>query len=153
MTKMRKLTPYLLIALLAVLSLSPGIRSSVNNRIGVVHADDDKEEEDEKDDEEEEEEDDASLSGETTAPQPITETKSIPVKVVTIAPEYSTDTDGDKLVDAIDPNPDVPQEKYFTDSDSDGVPDAFDQYPDANDFYITADSDDDGNGISDSIEQ
>ncbi len=68
-------------------------------------------------------------------------------------PEFLTDTDGDGLVDAIDPEPQYDQRKYFTDSDSDGVPDAFDQHPGEDDFAYHDDEDMNLNGILDSYEQ
>jgi len=75
-------------------------------------------------------------------------------KVVTVTPqEYQTDTDGDGLVDAIDPNPKRRQQDYFTDSDGDSVPDAFDRHPGEDDLaYSEMDTDLDGNGIIDAYE-
>ena len=73
-------------------------------------------------------------------------TKQVPVTSVVIPPEYVTDTDGDGLVDAIDPDPKVPQKDYFTDDDGDGVANALDRHPGEDDFtYIDATAD--ANGI------
>ncbi len=67
--------------------------------------------------------------------------------------EYLTDTDGDGLVDGIDPDPSVHQQEYFTDTDGDSVPNAFDLHHDADDFsYIEEATDTDGNGILDQFE-
>jgi hypothetical protein len=68
-------------------------------------------------------------------------------------PEFLIDTDGDRLVDAIDPEPTRDNREYFTDTDDDGVPDAFDQYHDEDDFSYHDDTDSNGNGILDSYEQ
>lgn len=75
-------------------------------------------------------------------------------KVVTVTPpEYRTDTDGDGLVDAIDPDPNRHQRDYFTDTDGDSVSDAFDRHPGEDDFaYVEGDADVNGNGIIDTYE-
>ncbi|MGB5019115.1 MAG: hypothetical protein WBO66_05300, partial [Candidatus Moraniibacteriota bacterium] len=67
-------------------------------------------------------------------------------------PEFLTDTDGDLLVDAIDPEPNRDQREYFTDTDGDGVPNAFDKHHDEDDFAYHDDDDADKNGILDSYE-
>lgn len=68
-------------------------------------------------------------------------------------PAYRTDTDGDGLVDAIDPDPKHPQQGYFTDTDGDSVPDIFDRHPGEDDFaYVESGTDSDGNGIVDAYE-
>jgi hypothetical protein len=68
-------------------------------------------------------------------------------------PEFLKDTDGDYLVDGIDPEPTRDNREYFTDTDGDGVPNAFDQYHDEDDFSYHDDTDLDGNGILDSYER
>jgi hypothetical protein len=67
-------------------------------------------------------------------------------------PEFLTDTDGDLLVDAIDPEPNRDQREYFTDTDGDGVPNAFDKHHDDDDFAYYDDDDTNKNGILDSYE-
>ncbi len=72
-------------------------------------------------------------------------TKQVPVMSVVTPAEYATDTDGDGLVDAVDPDPKVPQQAYFTDDDGDGVPNLFDKHPGEDDFaYIDATADTNG---------
>ena len=75
-------------------------------------------------------------------------------KVETVTPqEYQIDSDGDGLVDAIDPDPKRSQKDYFTDSDGDSVPDAFDRHSGEDDFaYSDANTDTNGNGIIDAYE-
>lgn len=66
---------------------------------------------------------------------------------------YDGDTDGDGLVDAIDPDPSIPQEKYYTDSDGDTIPDALDKYPGVDDFFVEADdAEKNKNGVLDWME-
>ena len=86
--------------------------------------------------------------------QNITEYKPITKTVVVTDEAYQKDTDGDGLVDAIDPDPFKAQSEYFTDTDGDGVPNAFDQHHDEDDFaYYDSETDENGNGIIDSYEQ
>jgi hypothetical protein len=68
--------------------------------------------------------------------------------------QYKKDSDGDLLVDAIDPSPLVKQSEYFTDTDNDGVPNAFDRRHDEDDFayFDDAEKDANNNGILDSYE-
>ncbi len=122
----------------------------------VASADDDEEDEDE-DEEEHEEEDEEETK--TSKPKTIKVVKEVieyrPVTETVIVTEaaYAVDTDSDALVDAIDPDPLVPQSEYFTDTDNDGVPNALDRYHDEDDFsYYEFETDDDGNGILDSYE-
>ena len=80
-------------------------------------------------------------------------TKQVPVTSVVTPPEYVTDTDGDGLADAIDPDPKVPQQDYFLDDDGDGVPNAYDKHPGQDDFTFFDDQTDaNHNGIIDSYE-
>ncbi len=76
------------------------------------------------------------------------------VETVTVLEEsYKMDTDGDTLVDALDPDPLIDQHEYFTDTDNDGVPNALDQFHDEDDFsYYEFETDDNNNGIIDSYE-
>lgn len=116
------------------------------------------EEDDDEDEDEEEEEDEDYEDSDDETPQESYETvvqlapQPIVKNVTVIDPEFTTDTDGDKLVDAIDPNPTIPQWKFFTDTDNDGVAEAFDLHPNENDFlYITLE-DSNNNGIVDTFE-
>ncbi len=62
------------------------------------------------------------------------------------------DTDGDLLVDGLDPHPTVPEQAYFTDDDGDDVPNALDQYPGLDDFFVFPDdADQDGDGVRDVV--
>ena len=81
------------------------------------------------------------------------ETKQVSSTVLVTPPEYQTDTDGDGLVDAIDPDPKVRQQEYFTDTDGDSVANAFDRHHGEDDLtYSEVDTDADGNGIIDAYE-
>lgn len=114
--------------------------------------------EDEEESEEEHKEENREVPLENTVP---TETPTALVEVVP-APKvtyvwvtdagYDVDTDKDGLVDAIDPDPQIPQIKYFTDTDSDGIPDALDQYPGEKDYSVFEDQDANHNGVLDSYE-
>jgi hypothetical protein len=119
-------------------------------------------EEDEKEEEHEEEYDDDYNSNKDVIKyetETITITEEIPVteeletvQVLTIDPSFKKDTDGDKLVDAIDPHPEASELLYFTDTDEDGVADAYDKYSDEDDFYYMTYTDENENGISDYFE-
>lgn len=76
-------------------------------------------------------------------------------KVIIVTEEaYTLDTDGDQLVDALDPDPLIKQSEYFEDIDGDGVPNALDKHHDEDDFaYIETEADENNNGILDSYEQ
>jgi len=64
-------------------------------------------------------------------------------KTVTILDEkFRIDTDGDLLVDGLDPHPTVPESEYFTDDDEDAIPNAVDRYPGEDDFFVFGDEDD-----------
>jgi hypothetical protein len=83
----------------------------------------------------------------------VIEYKPVQQTVMVTEDAYQKDTDGDLLVDAIDPDPLVHQAEYFTDTDNDGVPNAIDQFHDEDDFsYYEFETDDDNNGILDSYE-
>ena len=71
-------------------------------------------------------------------------------KVVDVTPEeYLRDTDGDGLVDAIDPHPTIPESEFWTDTDSDGIPNAYDKHHDEDDFSYFDDTDANHDGILD----
>lgn len=124
--------------------------------ISSVYAEDDGEE---KYDEEEEEEYEKGESEEPTSQT--VKTKSVPIYktvlvtkiITTLDPIFTTDQDGDRLVDGLDPHPTVPEREYFTDDDDDGVSNVFDMYRDEDDFaYYEEENDDNGDGILDSYE-
>lgn len=79
--------------------------------------------------------------------QPVTET------YVETEPGYATDDDADGLVDALDPDPAVPQTAYFTDDDGDSVPNALDTRPGVDDILALDElNDSNANGILDAYE-
>lgn len=122
---------------------------------------DDHEDEDEEEEEDDEDEDEDEEEEETKSSKPktikvikqVVEYKPVTETVVVTEEAYAKDTDGDLLVDALDPDPRIAQSEYFTDTDDDGVPNAIDHYPDEDDFaYYEMETDDNGNGILDSYE-
>lgn len=119
--------------------------------------DDDHEEDDEDDDHSSSSSSSQSTSSSTKmVTKSITtyETRQVLVTTMVTPPEYVTDTDGDSLVDAIDPDPSVPQQAYFTDDDGDSIPNALDHHPGDDDFAFFDDlTDADNNGIIDSYER
>lgn len=127
-----------LLAILSLLSIPIYFAQITPSSTGKVFA----EEEEEDDDREEEDDEDYIQETQTIVEAPIL----IPVGL------YAIDTDGDGLVDALDPDIKVPQQKYFTDTDKDGIADIFDTYADENDFSFIDDSDSNNNGIWDSLE-
>jgi hypothetical protein len=117
---------------------------------GVFAEDDDNEYEQEYDDERE---DRANQETTTTQTKQVTEYKPVTEIVLVVPEEYTKDSDGDKLVDALDPNPTIHQQEFFTDTDDDGVPNAFDKHHDEDDFaYYEQETDNNHNGIIDSYE-
>jgi hypothetical protein len=125
----------------------------------VVFADED-EEEDEEDEEEDEEDDDddddredSSASRSVRSKETVITTYRLVQKTVTVLDEkFRVDTDGDLLVDGLDPHPAVPESEYFTDDDEDAVPNAVDAYPGEDDFLVFDDGEDrDKDGILDSF--
>ncbi len=123
-------------------------------------------EDDEDENEREDEGDDERKSSTSTTSTSSSKTKTIKVvknvivykpvteTIVVTEEAYTKDTDGDLLVDAIDPDPLIKQSEYFTDIDGDGVPNALDKYHDEDDFsYYDFETDDNDNGILDSYEQ
>lgn len=95
-------------------------------------------------------------STKTSESKPVTtqvvETVPVITYVTVVDNGYNVDTDGDGLVDALDPNPEVHQKEFFTDSDGDGVADAYDRYPGEDDFHYIQFQDDNNNGILDFLE-
>lgn len=124
-------------------------------RVGIASADDDDdddEDEDDEDDDEDEEEEDREERKETISVTRY-EVRQVSRVVTVLAPEYGRDTDGDLLVDGIDPNPLVHQKEYFTDTDGDGVPNVFDRFSGEDDFAYFEEDDADRNGILDTYER
>jgi hypothetical protein len=108
---------------------------------GVVFAEDDEDEEDEEDeeddeDEEDEEDDDEKDTKKSYQESVITTYKLVEKTVTTLDEKFKIDTDGDLLVDGLDPHPTVPESAYFSDDDEDAVPNAVDAYPGKDDFFI-----------------
>jgi len=126
------------------------------SRVALADDDEEEDEEDEENDEDEEDddEDDASGSRLASSKETVLTTYRLVEKTVTVLDEkFRTDTDGDLLVDGLDPHPTVPEKEYFTDDDEDAVPNALDVYPGEDDFFIFEDTDDqDGDGILDSFQ-
>lgn len=119
--------------------------------VGTAYAEDDEDDEEEDDEEEDKDE----KEEKTTETRYVThyEVRQVPKTVTVIPTEYETDTDGDRLVDALDPDPDTHQREYFTDDDGDVVPNAFDRYPGEDDFaYFDSMYDTNDDGIVDSFE-
>jgi hypothetical protein len=118
-----------------------------------VSADDDEEEDEDDDEEEDEEEDESSQPKTVKVMKEVVEYRPVIEKVVITEEAYAKDTDGDLLVDALDPDPVRKQSEYFTDTDGDGVPNALDQHPNEDDFsYYESETDNNNNGIIDSYE-
>lgn len=108
---------------------------------------------DHEDEDEEEEETKSSKPKTIKVIKQVVEYKPVTETVVVTEEAYAKDTDGDLLVDALDPDPRIAQSEYFTDTDDDGVPNAIDHYPEEDDFaYYEMETDDNGNGILDSYE-
>lgn len=119
-------------------------------------------EEDEDREEEEDEDDDSESSATQSAPKTKTikvikeviEYRPVTETIIVTEAAYAKDADGDTLVDAIDPDPLVPQSEYFTDIDGDGIPNALDRHHDEDDFaYYDFETDTNENGILDSYEE
>jgi len=138
---------------------------------GVVYADHDEEDEEEDDDDqheedEEDEKDDDDDDYEQTVEEETYEFIEVPVEnetnaieestsavyTTTIEAGYDKDSDGDKLVDALDPNPTIPEQDFFTDTDNDSIPDVLDEYPNEDDFLYVDFVDTNANGIADEFE-
>ncbi len=136
------------LAVLLVFPVDANVRTGERSLVSVVHADDD---EDEDEDEEEDKDDDKKKE---TVEVTRYEVRQVVRTVVVLAPEYETDTDGDLLVDGVDPDPRVHQREYFTDTDDDGIPNVFDRHHGEDDFaYYDGEDDADSNGLLDSYER
>lgn len=142
-------------------SLSDGFVSDFSkaprNILSTVSADDEYEYEEEDDDDESVSFTTASsmTAGTKQVTQDVVEYRAV-TKTVTVTDEaYTTDSDGDLLMDAIDPNPSVRQSEYFTDIDKDSVPNAFDKHHDEDDFafFDDVETDENNDGILDSYQR
>lgn len=122
----------------------------------VLAEDDEDEDEDEEEEEYEDEDDDREEAKTTVKEKKQTVTRYVTERVeqvVDVTPkEFLRDTDGDRLVDGVDPHPSIHESEFFTDIDQDGVPNALDRYHDEDDFAFFDDSDDNSNGILDTYE-
>lgn len=105
-------------------------------------------------DEEEEAPQEEKTSGTSSRPKEtiVTTYQKVQKTVVVLDEKFRRDTDGDLVVDGLDPHPTVPEQAYFTDDDEDGVPNALDQYPAADDFFAFEDGEDqDQDGVLDAF--
>lgn len=165
------------------LGIGAGFLPSTNGPVSGTFSALAKEYEDEEDEQEEEEEEDEEDEDEyrprsvsVPAPAVVEESVTSPVKTEKVAkpkaviqevvetipvtetyvetdPGYDIDSDGDGLVDAIDPDPVVSQTAYFTDDDGDSVPNAIDTHPGSDDLLMLDElTDANANGILDSYE-
>lgn len=117
-------------------------------------AEDDEEDEDERDEEESDREDRTSKPRTIKVLKEFIEYRPVTKTIIVTEEAYNKDTDGDVLVDALDPDPLIPQSEYFTDIDGDGIPNALDRHHDEDDFtYYEAETDTNNNGILDSYER
>lgn len=89
----------------------------------------------------------------TLGPAQTTTTTKPVIRYITIVdPGFDVDSDGDKLVDALDPNPNIPEQDFFTDDDDDGVPNVSDEHPGEDDYLYLTFEDQNRNGVLDSLE-
>lgn len=130
--------------------------------LATVSAREDEEEEDYEEDDADERGNDSEPATKESAPKTktikvikeVVEYRPVTETIMVTEEAYAKDTDGDVLVDAIDPDPLVPQSEYFTDIDADGIPNALDRHHDEDDFaYYDFETDTNGNGIFDSYEE
>ncbi|NTW45764.1 MAG: hypothetical protein HGB18_01760 [Candidatus Moranbacteria bacterium] len=137
----------MLSAVVSVLVPSFRIPSGFVQQAYVLGEDD---EDDGEDDDGEDDGDGSSSGGTVTVWETRYETRQVTRTVLVMPEEYRTDSDGDRLVDALDPDPKVPQWEYFTDDDGDAVPNVFDRHPDEDDLaYSENGTDADHDGIVD----
>ncbi len=128
---------------------------------GVVLADDedeDDEDEEESDENEDDENDDDEKEGtkisfqESVVTTYRTTYQLVEKTVTTLDEKFKIDTDGDLLVDGLDPHPTTPESAYFTDDDEDAVSNAWDAYPGKDDFFVFDDeADQDHDGLIDAL--
>lgn len=140
---------------LSVLGLHQVLKFTEPTRVYAEREDEDEEHEEDEDEDEDEDDHDEDqkieyVTEEVEVEEPVQ--NAAPVVTKQIAPGFSTDTDGDGLVDAIDPHPTINEKLFFTDSDGDTVPDALDQHPNEDDYSYMEFTDSNSNGISDDVE-
>ncbi len=121
----------------------------VTNGFLFASAEEDEESEEESEDDRQSSDDDEEEASVTEETRTITVMERVPVQVIVTAAGYDTDTDSDQLVDALDPDPKVPQWEYFTDTDGDSIPDVSDKYPGEDDFAYLDFFDGDLDGLVD----
>lgn len=110
------------------------------------------EDEDEEDEEDEDDEEDEEEKESKPVEKIVTTYQQVQRTIVMLDEKFKIDTDGDRLVDGLDPDPLVSQLAYFMDEDEDAVPDALDRFPGADDFFAFEDSEDqDGDGVLDAF--
>ena len=113
---------------------------------------DDGDDEDEDEDEEEDDEDEENTKESKPVEKIVTTYQQVQRTIVVLDEKFRIDTDGDLLVDGLDPDPAVSQLAYFMDDDEDAVPNALDRFPGADDFFTFEDDEDqDGDGILDAF--
>ncbi len=147
----------LLIALFsAVIIGSKTHLKSFSNSL-IAYADDHEDEEDEEEHEDEDDDDDdddekSSNTEETVEYETVEEPIIVQTTTVVVSQGFDVDTDGDKLVDKIDPNPTILEIELFTDDDLDGVPNAYDHFQGEDDYTFVEFVDTNSNGIVDDLE-
>ena len=156
---------YLLLILFSIFLLNLFVFKNMNNisfPSQQIFAEDDEKEDEEEEKKEEGKEDEEDEDGyEEITIETITEEVDTPENIIgtpitktvnLIEQGYNIDTDGDKLVDALDPDPAVPQWEYYTDDDGDTVPNVKDKHKDEDDLLYFDFSDENNNGIIDLFE-
>lgn len=145
----------ILVCFVVVFAFFGTVRGGLLQRIvsvPTVQAEEEDGEGDEGEEEDREEERRTTTVSSGTQTTVVYEKRLVQKKVQVTPPEYTMDTDGDGLVDGLDPDPKVAQQEYFTDTDGDGVPNAFDRHHDGDDWAYVEDTDANGNGVLDGYE-
>ncbi len=133
----------------AVAGYQLGAMSVASSWFPIAWAEDDDEEDE---DEEEDEEDEEDIKESKPVEKIITTYQQVQRTIVVLDEKFRIDTDGDLLVDGLDPDPLISQLAYFMDDDEDAVPNALDRFPGADDFFAFDDDEDqDGDGILDAF--
>lgn len=144
-----------------------GYSPQFNSVFSLAQAREDEDEEDDDEDEDEDEDEEhtstqttststkssASSTKQTTTTKEVIEYQPVTETIIVIDPLYQQDSDGDGLVDGLDPDPATDQRLYFTDDDGDGMPNIWDRYPGEDDFaYLNEETDTNQNGLIDAYE-